>query len=146
MRFERAQRLPFRFFLLMKPGGLWQAYPAEEGKRIVRSVQKFCGVGAAKRRCRKMKSSHKYVFYFYPTWRKNERGEIEEIKGSFRFFERVKDGKAAAARMGRKYDHQKIFWVRRPSKMRRWCRKKSKAQTRWRGGYQKIESSSTQKK
>lgn len=45
----------------------------------------------------------------YPTWRKNERGEIEEIKGSFRFFERVKDGKAAAARMGRKYDHQKIF-------------------------------------
>ena len=49
------------------------------------------------------------IFYFYPTWRKNERGEIEEIKGSFRFFERVKDGKAAAARMGRKYDHQKIF-------------------------------------
>lgn len=56
-----------------------------------------------------MRSSYKYIFYFYPTWRKNERGEIEEIKGSFRFFERVKDGKAAAARMGRKYDHQKIF-------------------------------------
>lgn len=31
------------------------------------------------------------------------------VRGSFRFFERVKDGKAAAARMGRKYDHQKIF-------------------------------------
>lgn len=46
---------------------------------------------------------------FYPTWRENERGKIEEIKGFFRFFERVKDGKAAAARMGRKYDHQKIF-------------------------------------
>lgn len=57
----------------------------------------------------KMKSSHKYIFYFYPTWGRNERGEIKEIKGSFRFFERVKDGKAAAARMGRKYDHQKIF-------------------------------------
>lgn len=50
-----------------------------------------------------------YIFYFYPTWRENERGKIEEIKGFFRFFERVKDGKAAAARMGRKYDHQKIF-------------------------------------
>ena len=56
-----------------------------------------------------MRSSHKYIFYFYPTWRENERGEIEEIRGSFRFFERVKDGKAAAVRMGRKYDHQKIF-------------------------------------
>lgn len=62
-----------------------------------------------KKRCSKMRSSHKYIFYFYPTWRENERGEIEEIRGSFRFFERVKDGKAAAARMGRKYDHQKIF-------------------------------------
>lgn len=63
-----------------------------------------------------MRSSHKYIFYFYPTWRKNERGEIEEIKGSFRFFERVKDGKAAAARMGRKYDHQKYFEFVEPQK------------------------------
>ena len=49
-----------------------------------------------------MRSSHKYIFYFYPTWRENERGEIEEIRGSFRFFERVKDGKAAAAENGAK--------------------------------------------
>ena len=97
----------FRFFLLMKPCGLWQACPAEGGKEIEISVKlrRWC----RKKRCSKMRSSHKYIFYFYPTWRKNERGEIEEIKGSFRFFERVKDGKAAAARMGRKYDHQKIF-------------------------------------
>ena len=97
----------FRFFLLMKPCGLWQACLAEGGKEIEISVKlrRWC----RKKRCSKMRSSHKYIFYFYPTWRKNERGEIEEIKGSFRFFERVKDGKAAAARMGRKYDHQKIF-------------------------------------
>jgi len=49
MRFERAQRLPFRIFLLTKPGGLWLVFPVEGGKRIVRSVQKFCGVGAAKK-------------------------------------------------------------------------------------------------
>lgn len=97
----------FRFFLLMKPGRLWLVCPVEGGKEIEISVKmrRWC----RKKRCSKMRSSHKYIFYFYPTWRENERGKIEEIKGFFRFFERVKDGKAAAARMGRKYDHQKIF-------------------------------------
>ena len=32
MRFERAQRLPFRIFLLVKPGGLWLVCPVEGGK------------------------------------------------------------------------------------------------------------------
>ena len=107
MRFERAQRLPFRIFLLTKPGRLWLVCPVEGGKKIEIFVimRRWC----RKKRCSKMRSSHKYIFYFYPTWRKNERGEIEQIRGSFRFYERVKDGKAAAARMGRKYDHQKIF-------------------------------------
>lgn len=56
-----------------------------------------------------MKSSHKYVFYFYPKWERNEAGRIEERKGFFLFFGRVKEGKEVAARTGRKYDHQKIF-------------------------------------
>jgi len=98
----------------MKPCGLWQACPAEGGKEIEISVKlrRWC----RKKRCSKMRSSHKYIFYFYPTWRENERGEIEEIRGSFRFFERVKDGKAAAARMGRKYDFyrqndENLSWI-----------------------------------
>lgn len=49
-----------------------------------------------------MKQSHKYIFYFYPNEEKN-------LKGFFRYYEKVKDGKECAKRLNRKYDHKKIY-------------------------------------
>ena len=48
-----------------------------------------------------MKSSHNYIFYFYP--------DTERKKGLFLFFNRVRDGKTFARTHMRNYDYQKIF-------------------------------------
>lgn len=46
------------------------------------------------------KFKHRYIFYFF---RKGEK------KSFFRFFGRVRDGKALAVYLGRDFDYQKIF-------------------------------------